>query len=325
MIKINLVKKRILYVISSCLQYDYLLANKLRSLGSTVDTFELSITGFPFRFIKKFTPQKAQKFAEEYYEKILIGKDYDFVLVRGGQQLSDKLYENLKSSNPNARFINFHWDSMKKQYNYESVIKYFDKIYSFDYEDCQNNNKVNYLSLFCIDEYLNDQSNNSNTEFDLLFIGAWRNEERVQLIASTEKLCQQLDLKFHHHLYSRLWEQFWLIRTGRKPTYAKSRLLSHKEILKLFSISNTIIDFPSSFQTGLTMRTFEALGAGKKLITTNQNIINEPFYDPEFISILNTEDFNLDRDFIKNVPRTIIKDKMKEYSLENYIYKLLQN
>lgn len=323
--KPELKNKNILYIGPVFFSYDQILIKKLRDLGCHVDTFELYVTGLRFKLINKFEKHKVDKFKENYYNKALKGRDYDFVLVREGQQLSGSFLKNLKEINPKARFINFHWDSLKEIYNYEPIIKYFDKVYSFDYKDSQNNNQIQYLPLFCRDEYLNSKGNSSSAKFDLLFIGAWRNEERVDLINMTESACKEKNLKFHHHLYSPLWEQLWLIRTGRKPRYAKSKFLTHNNILKLFSITNTIIDFPSSFQTGLTIRTFETLGAGKKLITTNKNIINEPFYDPEYVSIIDVNNIKLDTEFIKRVPTSTIQDKMKNYSIENYIYKLLQD
>jgi hypothetical protein len=59
------------------------------------------------------------------------------------------------------------------------------------------------------------------------------------------------------------------------------------------------------------MRTFETLGAGKKLITTNKNILNEPFYNPEYISVINPKNLKINVDFIKNEP----KDKI---NVDNY-------
>ena len=118
--------------------------------------------------------------------------------------------------------------------------------------------------------------------------------------------------------------QVYSIKNRIIPKQARIRSLSHKEILNLFATTNTIIDFPSSFQTGLTIRTFETLGSGNKLITTNKNIANEPFYNPEFINIIDINNFNLNVDFIKNIPTSSIDEVIKDYSLINYINKLLQ-
>jgi hypothetical protein len=45
------------------------------------------------------------------------------------------------------------------------------------------------------------------------------------------------------------------------------------------------------------MRTFEALGSGRKLITTNKNILNYPFYNPNNILVIDRDQFNFNEDF----------------------------
>ena len=182
---------------------------------------------------------------------------------------------------------------------------------------------LRYLPLFYIDEYSKFKKKTLENKNDILFIGAWRNTERYHLIKLTEKFCTDARLKFYFYLHQSFWTQLVSIKEGIIPKEAKFRILSPIEILKLFSTSKTIIDFPSSFQTGLTMRTFETLGAGKKLITSNKNIAKEPFYDPEYISIIDVNNFSLDLDFIKKKPSGSMEEKIKNYSLENYIYKLL--
>lgn len=328
--KINLNNKRILYISQLYFFYDQVLIKKLEELGATVDTFDLNVQSPYSKFATKFKIADFEIYKKDYYNKVLLKKGFDLVLVRQGHQLKPELYEILKIINPDAKFINFHWDSLKPEvgYNYEPLIKYFDKIYSFDYKDCATHKEVSYLPLFYIDEYeafrKNDTSN-ANYQYDILFVGSWRNRERYDLIKLTEKLAKQDQLEFYYYLYFSINSQKELIKKGIIPRKSKSKLLSTNEILQLFSISNTIIDFPSSFQTGLTMRTFETLGAGKKLITTNKNIVSEPFYNPEYINLIDTNNLKIDVDFIKNKPSTSITEILKDYSLESYIYKLLQN
>ncbi len=307
--------------------YDQFLLNKLRELGALVDPFELYLKGWRYKFKKKFTPSEIEEFKKNYYRKALLKNNYDYVLVRHGYQLSPAFYDELRSINRGAKFINFHWDSIKEHYDYTSIIKCFDKVYSFDYKDCETHAGLTYLPLFFIDLYSNFAREAVNKRYkknyDLLFIGAWRNRERYRMIKLTEQHAKEAGLNFYYYLHLSLKDQLVSIKEGTYPKESKSHLLSHKDILKLFSVSNTIIDFPSSFQTGLTMRTFETLGAGMKLITTNKNIMGEPFYDPEFIDVIDPKNYDLNKDFIKNIPAKSIKDKLCDYSLESYIYKLL--
>lgn len=324
----SLTGKRILYIGPVSFYYDKSFSNKMIEMGAKVDTYNLLPDDLYFKVIKKLHLPSRESYKEKYFDNILQKRDYDYVLVRHGYQLETVFLEKLRMVNPNAILINFHWDAIKPHYNYLNIIKYFDKVFSFDYKDCQNHKELIYLPLFYIDEYANHtkcaaDNNYKNKEIDVLFVGSWRNNERYQLIKKTEDFCKKHHLRFYYYLNYSFKEQFNSIKNGVIPRSARHKSLSYKEILKLFSISNSIIDFPSSFQTGLTMRTFETLGAGKKLITTNKNIINEPFFDSDYIDVIDAVDINLDIDFIKRKPSVLLQDKIKNYSIENYIYKLL--
>ena len=327
--KVELLNKRVLYIGPIFFNYDKQIVNKIRELKANIDAFEIypHVNNLYFTIINKLKLKKVEAYKHNFYNRILAQKNYDYVLVRHAHQLDIDFLERLRKNNPNAVFINFNWDSIRTKYDYTNTLKYYDKIYSFDYKDCQTHKEISYLPLFFGDEYLNYSkivNNNINKKFDLLFIGAWRDSERYQLIKRTQIFCKQNGLNFYYYLNFSYKAQFHSLKKGIIAKGARNKSLSHKDILKLFSISNTIIDFPSSFQTGLTMRVFETLGSGKKLITTNKNILTEPFYDPQYISVIDPDNINLDIDFIQNEPAYSIENKMKNYSIESYINKLLQ-
>jgi hypothetical protein len=324
--EINLLNKRILYLGPMPFHYDLAFVNKLREMGAVVDYFQMYPYSFYFKIIDKFKLPGEANYIKKFYEKIISERDYDYVLMRFKMCFDVEFLMKLKELNQNARFINFHWDSIKPEYDYINTIKYFDRVYSFDYKDCQDHPEVGYLPLFYLDIYEESCENEKEeaNKIDLVFIGNWRDHERYNLIKTIDKKCEENKLKFYYYLYYPIKPQFDAIRSGFIAHESKLRLLSSKEIVKILSTSNTVIDFPSSFQTGLTMRTFEALAAGKKLITTNKNVIREPFYDPEYISILDTNNFFLDVDFLKRTPAHPIKEKIKNYSIGNYINQLLQ-
>jgi hypothetical protein len=326
--KVDLKNKKILYLGPVFFTYDQYIIKKLQELGADVTPFELYLTSFEFKLIRKFKKSKVDSYKEAYYNQALKNGDYDYILVRHGYQLNERFYLNLRKVNHNARIINFHWDSIKPAYDYRHLIKHFDKVFSFDYNDCKTYKELTYLPLFFVDSYGNFAKKNNylsaDFKYDLLFIGAWRNTERYNLIKKTQKLATRAALSFYYYLHLSLKDQYVSIKEGINPKESKSKLLSPKQIHNLFSESNCIIDFPSSYPTGLTMRTFETLGAGKKLITTNKNIKKEPFYDEEFINVIDPDNLILDIDFIKSLPNKTIKEKMNNYSIESYIYNLLR-
>lgn len=323
---LNLKNKRILYIGPKNFNYDTSLIEKLKDYGASVDYFQINITSFLFRIVKKFKLPGKDKYTHHFYNKMLVGKNYDYVLVRFGYQLTENFLTKLRQANPHARFINFHWDSITPIYNYLHIIPYFDKVYSFDLKDCIDFPIINYLPLFYLDSYseFRKKGSRKSCDIDILFIGSWK-KDRYTEVKLTEAFCLKNGLKFFYYLHLPLMYKMDLIRRNLKiPKQSKLRSLSEKEILDLFCRSNAIIDFPSSYQSGLTMRTFEALGAGKRLITTNKNIIKEPFYNPEYIHIIDMNNLDLDINFIRNKPPSSLEKSMEKYSIGEYIAQLFE-
>ena len=82
--------------------------------------------------------------------------------------------------------------------------------------------------------------------------------------------------------------------------YFNTKSASIDEILEHYKITKAVLDIENSGQNGLTMRTFEVLGAGLRLITTNKHIIYEKLYIPNNISYTERENIILDKNFFKN-------------------------
>ena len=46
------------------------------------------------------------------------------------------------------------------------------------------------------------------------------------------------------------------------------------------------MDFSHATQTGLSMKVIEAFGAGKKILTTNNSILDNPIYHPDWVQLV---------------------------------------
>jgi hypothetical protein len=62
--------------------------------------------------------------------------------------------------------------------------------------------------------------------------------------------------------------------------------LSRSKYKKLLLRSRYVLDLPSPKQTGISLRTYEALASGCGLITTSKTISREPFFDNKHIFIV---------------------------------------
>lgn len=102
-----------------------------------------------------------------------------------------------------------------------------------------------------------------------------------------------------------------------QDVYFKS--VDKQGLLDLYGRSRIIIDVQHPKQTGLTMRCFEALGAKRKLITTNTCIQGYDFYHPDNILIVDRQNPVIPASFY-NVPYREIPDNIYvKYSLDNWI------
>lgn len=279
-----------------------------------------------YRISNRILPLFAKYLKQKYVDKMLhnITQDlYDFVFVIRGGILSPFIMDKLKQKLPYTKFIMYQWDS-NKQSQYQDIIQYFDIVKTFDKNDAYNFD-IGYLPLYYSKEYENLKYNKSEKIYDISFFGAYHSD-RLKIIKFVEKFCILNKLEFKYHLYITKMGLFRLFCLGiikvSDMKYFKTYTVGIKEILNVYSHSFSILDIELNIQNGLTMRTFEALGSGLKLITTNKNIINEPFYNEENITILHRNDLNLNLNFFK---KSFCNDaNIEQYTFKNWFYNLFE-
>ncbi len=115
---------------------------------------------------------------------------------------------------------------------------------------------------------------------------------------------EQMQLRFADHMHA-------------QNLYIKP--LDYLDVNKSHTNTKVILDLPHPLQNGLTMRTIEAIGANKKLITTNEDIKNYDFYDEDNICILDKENITIEKDFFEKPYKKISKDIKNKYSLDSWI------
>ena len=103
----------------------------------------------------------------------------------------------------------------------------------------------------------------------------------------------------------------------------KYTTLSLKQMVELYEQSEIIIDVQHPKQTGLTMRTFEALGARRKLVTTNADIVNYDFYNPRNILVVDRDNIVIPRSFVEEPYVDLPEEIYKKYSLSNWLREVL--
>ena len=134
--------------------YPNLISEELNNMGYQVDFFDdrPSTNAFikaAIRINKNLIYTYIKKYFDEIMTKIKNEK-YDVVFLISGQSLSfsESMIEQIKKSQPYAKFVLYQWDSQTNFPYIKKVQKYFDKCYSFDRRDVEENSSLMFLPLF---------------------------------------------------------------------------------------------------------------------------------------------------------------------------------
>lgn len=252
---------------------------------------------------------------------------YDLVFVISGQSLSfgREHFLKLRRTIPNAKFVLYQWDSMKNYLHISNVLNCFDETYTFDEHDAKLYG-MRFLPLFYHTGYqtIGEQTRGrEETDYDVAFIGT-AHPKKYKFVQEVVGQCEGfLDRRFiYHFLPSRLVyvRHRLLSEDYRSAALSQFRFkaLSPEETEKIVSHSWCVLDSPQDNQKGLTMRTMECLGARKKIITTNEEILGYDFYRRENIYIYRGEIDGSDPFFASEYV-DLPKDIYEKYSLKSWI------
>ena len=163
----------------------------------------------------------------------------------------------------------------------------FDEIYSFDIDDAKKFG-MRYLG-FC---YYSKHSikSNPNPQYDLYYIGR-STLDRNDLFYNVYNVLRSNNCCFDFYIMPRNAEDTRL--PGVK--YIESEVRSYQDILNDLQNSKCILEILREKQKGPSLRYFEAVCYNKKLLTTNPEIVNFPYYDYRFMKIFsNPEDIDIE-------------------------------
>jgi len=312
--------KNILYIDTNLFGYYEDIIKVMRNAGANVDFISSSFLPYKETLAVKLGMAEGPK--ENYYRKVLkkfnFNSFYDYIWIKPAESIPHFFLTSLKNKFPKAIFISYHWHPIKNK-NISFLRNYFDKIFCFDQATCAQYDFINYLPLFYTDEFVDirNKRNESFKKFDLVFVGNALIKERNIFLKKIEEQCKNLDLNCKFYLFASHKIFLKMLLKGKIVQNNTFKKLNRKEIADLFLHSNCIVDYANPDQTGLTMRTFEALGSGAKLITTNQSIMNEPIYDNQYINVIDKNNPIIDTEFIKKQDYSI-PDLIKNYSIHEW-------
>lgn len=270
-----------------------------------------------FRYFFKYDDYVVKSVRNRVRKQVNKKTDYDYVFVLKGGFLEPDLIKLMRKHLTNACFLYYNWDSFERNPRGYSIYRLFDRRFSFDRKDCEENNDLNYLPMF--HSFGDTPPKLLQPKFDLLFVGN-RSPCRFEFIKEINNQSKSLQLRFKCHMPTGpgqyLRERF--IRKDDIYKLSAWTILDYSGYMHLFRQSRSILDIENPRQTGLTMRTIEALAAGIKLITTNKYIAKEPFFTETNVMIVDRKRPIMDPDFIKSDFEPM-PGFFEKYSLKSWI------
>ena len=210
------------------------------------------------------------------------------------------------------QMVNYQWDGMSRFAAAQSQIALFDRFYAFDPNDIAHNPKLLPATSF----YFDHLPPAPTTHPSIYFLGAHRRDR----IAPIVQFCQ--------HAEQAGWAlNFQIARDGAQNIeqhYPVSNIqfhngISYQQNLDYARSSRILADFVISTHKGLSLRTFEAIGYRKKLITTNVEVQKYDFYHPSNIFIWDGKTLDGLDQFIATPYQEIDPAIREKYSFGNWI------
>lgn len=221
---------------------------------------------------------------------------YDYLLVIDGQRLSPVLFDILRKRNPKLWAANYLYDSTVSLYAFQNNFKYFDIVASFDKRDCATYG-LKFLPIYWVDVDGSDAPSYDIFGFGGFSIG------RKHLYEKIGEISAELGLNSYIKLYLQTISNIKKHKRNQKirkllglPTHIsiedyKSEIITHEAIpsnmfQKITCNSAITLDTVNFEQDGMTARFMWALGAGRKIITTNKSYKTYECYNPDQVFIV---------------------------------------
>lgn len=302
--------------------------NKLEENGALVTYFDERPSNSNFaKGIIRLRRAVYQKKIDRYYDQILKNVEtekFDFLFVNRGEVITANFLKRFKEIQPQCEMIFFTWDSFTNHAHPTTILNYFHKRFTFDLEDAEKY-QIGFRPLFYLDPYKEIRGKNtSNFEFDLLFLGT-AHSDRYLISSQIKEWCSKNNLKMftYYYMHSKAVFLFQKMfdKSFKKFDYKKLSFKSLKtaEIIELYKNSKVILDINHPGQKGLTMRTFEAIGAGKKMITTNAEIKKYPFYSPKIFYVIDRNEIHLSKEFFTEASTELSEEMYYRCSIEGWL------
>ena len=251
-------------------------------------------------------------------KKIKSADNLDYVLLISGDIYSREFIQFLKKYSKNG-VINYQFDGLSRFPAIYALIEEFDRCYVFDSGDLHSKYPLFPATNFFFDYDLDNQPERT---INFYFTGA-HTDSRVASIVNFGRYLKERNKKADINI---LWKKKSCGREIYPDDSIKliNKIIDFEENVKRAKCAKVLVDFVIGEHSGLSFRTFEALGNKQKLITTNAQVQYYDFYHPNNFLIWDGYDFSQLDEFLEKPYIEIDATIYQKYSFKNWINYVLQ-
>lgn len=232
---------------------------------------------------------------------------YDYVFVICPDLIHIKHLSYLKKIS--KRTIVYYWDGFDHFPKYKESVAFFDDCFSFDPID------VKKYGLKFITNFYFYEDHNTETNTDLFFLSSY--DSRYPLVEKIVSILEKQNKKTI--IYQHTNDKNLIQNNQSKSIIFIDKFISFSDTMQLMKQTKIILDIHKNIQHGLSFRVFEAIGLRKKLITTNPDIINYDFYNPNNIFLWKEDTTEIPSSFLNTNYQEIPEEIYQKYSQESWV------
>ncbi len=285
------------------------------SAKSQFEVYFININDIPFKYSN--LSERAKNFflklifkrnlKMEYIENEILSRvneksQQDIIMVIRPDKFSREHLISLKSNT--HKIITYLFDSVSSIPKQIENIDLFDEVYSYEVEDVSKYN-FKFITNFIPIDYEEVAAG-----CGLFNISSY--DERYPLILEVAKYL--MDYSYPYKIVVRKEKPF----TSKFVEIVKD-YWNLEKVCDYILESEILLDIQKKGQHGLSFRVFEALGCGKKLITTNKSILQYDFYKPENILVIDNLNPIIPRSFLEQRTVEVPEFIKSKYRRENWI------
>lgn len=301
-----------------------------------VRTTRLKILNYVFRLYNRLF-----RVYESYWKKMILKYDelrkpFDLFFCIQGQSFHPCLLNYLKSVNPAIKTSLYIWDT-NEYYDFARNLDCFMTKYSFDYHDCQKFPELHFLPFYWVKKYeqitnkyeLSIIGTDHDGRFEILYnlypqIKHNLTSYFVRIVIPPQPLYYWPQYKKWIHAICNKYKnvvETWQFKNLQEFTSTES--IPYYETEKIISSSNCILDTDRDSQFGTTPRMIWALASGKKIVTTNGNVKQLPFYNEKQILIIDRNAPEIDWNFVKAIEEFPVSDYIDKLRIDKWVMNFL--